>query len=218
MRRTRIVFALVVAVASTAGIVACSAFGTQGKGDIQTESRTVAAFTGVQVGDGIRAIITAGPVPTVEVKAQANILPLVATQVADGTLWVHATEGYHTDTAVEVDITVPGIGYLSLSGGSHAEVTAGAVDDLQVVLSGGSNATATGTAQGLSVQASGGSRADLGKLVATNVILDLSGGSNATVSATGKATGTASGGSHVTVLGGGTVGVDASGGSSVSAG
>jgi hypothetical protein len=87
-----------------------------------------------------------------------------------------------------------------------------------VVLSGGSNVTATGTTERLSVQASGGSRADLGTLLATNVMLDVSGGSNATVSASGTATGTASGGSHVTVLGGGTVGVDASGGSSVTTG
>ncbi len=218
MWATRIVLALLGASALMAGLVACSVFGTQGQGDIQTEPRTVAAFTRVEVGDGIRAIITDGATATVQVKAQANILPLVATQVADGTLRVRATEGYHTDVAVEVDITVPDISYVSLLGGSHAEVTAGDIQTLQVVLSGGSNVTATGTTEGLSLQASGGSRADLGTLLATNVTLDLSGGSNATVSASGQATGTASGGSHVTVLGGGTVGVDASGGSSVSSG
>ena len=78
--------------------------------------------------------------------------------------------------------------------------------------------TATGTTDGLSVQASGGSRADLGTLLATNVMLDVSGGSNATVSASGTASGCAARGSHVTVLRGGKVGVDASGGSSVSSG
>ena len=50
-----------------------------------------------------------GATPTVQVKAQPNILPLVVTQVADGTLRVHAKEGYHTDVPVEVDITIAGI-------------------------------------------------------------------------------------------------------------
>jgi hypothetical protein len=218
MRTTRIVVALVAAVAMVAGLAACSVFGTEGTGDIQTESRTVPAFTRVDVEDGIRAVITHGAVATVEVNAQANILPLVVTQVADGTLRVHAKEGYHTDVPVEVDITIPGIEAVFLSGGAHADVTVGDVDALQMDLSGGSNATATGTASSLTLQASGGSQADLGMLRAVGVGLDLSGGSNATVSATGKASGTASGGSHVTVLGGGTIDVDASGGSSVTPG
>ena len=44
MRTTRIVVALVAAVAMVAGLAACSVFGTEGTGDIQTESRTVPAL------------------------------------------------------------------------------------------------------------------------------------------------------------------------------
>ncbi len=218
MRPIRILLALAAMSAVMAGLVACSVFGTQGGGDIQTESRTVPAFVRVAVDNGIRATIAVGPVTSVQVKAQPNILPLVATDVADGTLRVHATGTYQTDVAVEVDITNPDIEFVSLGGGSHAEVTTGDIDSFQIALSGGSNMTATGTTSALALQASGGSRADLGTLHAMHVALDMSGGSNATVSATVEVTGTATGGSKATVLGGGTIDVGATGGSSVTPG
>ena len=101
----------------TAFLVGCSVFGTQGQGDVQTESRTVPAFVRVEVDNGIRATVTVGPEASVEVRAQPNILPLVATEVADGTLRVHATAGYQTEMAVEVDISNPDIEFVGLGGG-----------------------------------------------------------------------------------------------------
>jgi len=218
MRIRRTFVAITAASAVMAGLVACSVFGTQGQGDVRTESRTVPAFVRVAVDNGIRATIAVGPDASVQVKAQPNILPLIATDVADGTLRVHATGAFQTDVAVEVDISNPDLEFVSLGGGSHAAVTPGDVDSFQIALSGGSNMTATGTTSALALQASGGSRADLGALHAMHVALDMSGGSNATVSATGTVTGTASGGSKATVLGGGAIDVEATGGSSVTPG
>ena len=211
--------ALVVAAALTLVLAACSGsfapFGRHGEGAVQTETRTVAAFSRIDVSAGIRVVGSIGPAQPLTVSAQANILPVIATDVVDGTLRIHSTEGYTSTEPVQVTFVSPTLDGLVLSGGSNSGIQGLAATTLSAELSGGSVLTAAGTATTVRLVVSGGSRVDLGGLAATSVAVEASGGSNVTVQASGTVSGSASGAAHVTVGGGAQVSVEATGGAVV---
>ena len=197
-------------------VAGCNFLGRAGEGAMTTESRQVAAFSNVEAGGGINVAITIGTTASVEVRAQPNILPIIATDVEGGTLKIHGTEAYNTSEPVLVIIVTPALTRIDLSGGSQGTADGVTGDQLAVGLSGGAGLTATGSVSVLTLNVSGGARADLGGLAAETVAVNASGGANARVSASNAVSGSASGGSHVTVIGGATVLVNSSGGASVS--
>ena len=210
--------AAAVAIVLMTSLVGCNLVGRAGEGPVKDETRTTAAFTKIEAGNGIGLVVTIGTTPSVVVSAQENILPIIATDVQGDTLRIHSTQGYTTSEAVRVTVVTPAVSGISLSGGSQGTATGLAADRLAIDLSGGSAATATGSATTLALQVSGGSRANLGGLTTKTVTLDLSGGSTAIVNASDTVTGSASGGAHATVLGGGRIDVQVTGGSDVSHG
>ncbi len=210
--RTLIVAALVAVSATT---MACELVGTRGEGGVTSETREVATFSRIEAGNGIRVSVSIGEASDLEVRAQSNILPLIETKVADGTLRIGSTTGFTTTETVEVVLATPQLEGIVLSGGSRGGIDALAADTFAVELSGGAVLTATGTAGTMTLDISGGSVAEIDGLTATTIDVDASGGSRAEVTATDSVTGSASGGSRVSVAGGASTNVDASGGASV---
>jgi len=212
--RHRLVALLAIALA--AACAGCFVIGKVGDGPVTSESRTVAPFTAIEVGSGIGLVVTIGPAGPIEVQAQANILPIIATDVQADTLMIHGTESFTATSPVQVRVTTPSLTRIKLSGGSSGQLDGLSADALAVVLDGGSGLTVTGSHVGtVDLAASGGSRATLEGLTATDIALDASGGSSATLTATGVVRGSASGGSHVTVSGGATLDVEVTGGANV---
>lgn len=199
---------------------ACSAggglFGTTGSGPVTTETRETAAFTKVEASGGIRVTVRIGPAQPAEVRAQENILPLIATDVEGTTLRIRGTGSFTTTEGVEVTVVTPALDGISLSGGSNAHIEGLDADRLEAELSGGSVLTATGVAASVTLTASGGSRAELVELTATTVAIDLSGGSTATVQASDEVSGSSSGGARATVVGDAEITVETSSGGSAS--
>jgi hypothetical protein len=210
--------AAITALLLTGTAAACVPFGTRGEGDLKSETRQVAAFTSVEAGAGIGVTIRIGPAEPVVVEAQENLLPIITTEVAAGTLHIGSNEGFTSSQPVHVTAVVPSLDGLTLSGGSQATVEGLAAQGLTIELSGGSAATVTGSANDLGLTASGGSRANLESLSTKTVAVDASGGSVANVLASDSVSGSATGGSHVTVFGDATLSVESSGGAEVSHG
>jgi hypothetical protein len=200
---------------TTMSIAACDAFGVRGQGEVTTEPRQVDTFTAIDVGGGIRLIAAAGQPQSVAVRAQPNILPLIVMEVSNGTLRVTSSERFTTTEGVEVNVSVPTLSALTLSGGSNGQASGIVGTELTVTLSGGSRLDATGTIESLTLNGSGGSRAELEQLAAATVAVDLSGGSVAIVQASQEVQGSASGGASLTVAGEATLNVQATGGASV---
>jgi hypothetical protein len=213
---------LVIAVAGL--LAACTGFGLggrSGEGTVTAETRAVAPFTAIDAGNGVRVLVRIDPglkigaTQPVEVRAQPNLLGIIATESTDGTLRIRATESFRTSEAVEVSIVTPTLAAISLSGGSRAEIGELDEDDFGVTLTGGSVALVGGRTTALDVKSSGGSRAEVAELTVESATLDVSGGSVVEVTATVTVTGTASGGSRVSIGGDAKVSVTASGGSAV---
>jgi putative autotransporter adhesin-like protein len=179
-----------------------------------TESRSVGAFTTIDVSDGIGVDLRIGPDRSLEVQAQADALPLIATDVEGDVLRIHATGDYLAQPVV-VTIVTPLLEGVSLSGGSRADVEGLASAEFVARLSGSSNLGASGSVDVLDLGSSGASRSELDRLEAARVRIDLSGSSVAEVRASTEVSGSASGGSRVTIRGGAAVDVASTGGSVV---
>jgi len=207
-----------VAIAATivfAGLAGCESSRLTGDGPVQSETRKADAFTRIAVSGGIGVTVRTGPTPALEVSAQENILPVIATDVEGDTLRIRSTESYSTSEGVEVAVTTPALVVISMSGGSQGRMEGLDAERLDIELSGGAGLTATGTATSVALNMTGGSRASLENLTATTITLDLSGGTTATVQASDRVSGSASGGSRVSVLGDPQLNVEVSGGGEV---
>jgi hypothetical protein len=207
-----------VAIAATivlAGLAGCGSSRLTGDGPVQSETRKADAFTRIAVSGGIGVTVRTGPSYALEVSAQENILPVIATDVEGDTLRIRSTESYSTSEGVEVAVATPALVGISMSGGSQGRMEGLDAERLDIELSGGASLTATGTATSVALNMTGGSRASLENLTATTITLDLSGGTTATVQASDRVSGSASGGSRVAVLGDPQLNVEVSGGGEV---
>ncbi len=207
--------ALTAAVALSAG---CGVNLTRGEGAVTSETRDVGDFSRIEAGAGTTVSLRIEPTATLEVRAQENIVPIIVTDVANGTLRIHSSQGYTTNEPVEVVVTTPQLDGIAFSGGTHGTVDGLASDVMDIELSGGSELAATGTASTITLEMSGGSSADLEGLSAGTISVDLSGGGDATVTASDRVQGSAAGGTRLTVLGGAQLSVDTSSDAQVTGG
>ena len=213
-----IVPALVAALAIATASAACDIGGTRGEGAIKSETRTIEPFSRIETSASIGVSARIGEGTTLEVRAQGNILPLIVTEVRDGTLRVRAAHNFTATEKVEVVVTTPSLSRLILSGGSAGKIDGLAADSIDIELSGGSHLTATGRAANVSLGISGGSVADLKGLSTATIAIDASGSSRAMLQASGRVHGSLSGGTRVNVSGDAELSIDATGNSVVERG
>ncbi len=83
---------------------------TTGSGNIVTETRTVGNFDGIMVASSFDVEVKIGPVTTVEVEADDNVMEYIKTTVSGNTLKIR-TENNHsfTNTHMKVFITTPSL-------------------------------------------------------------------------------------------------------------
>ena len=216
MRSTDVFFRsahFAVLLVGSALVVSCT--GISGEGAIVHEAREVRPFQRVEVGSGIHLVIAAGPDQAVGVAAQWNIQPAIATDVSADTLHVDATDDFTTTDAIVVTVTTPGLDAIVLGGGAQARLDDFEAADLAVTVKGGARLTGTGSVDDLSVLVDGGSRADLSGLLAARAQVALDGGGQVTIAAREWVQGTAAGGARLTTVGGAAVDVVTSGGATV---
>jgi len=199
---------LVLAAALTGGCV-------QGQGPVTSETREIRPFSAIEVGAGIHLAFSIGATDHLEVRAQANILPAIATDVSGGTLTIEARDDFTTSEPVTVTVVGPLLERIALSGGAQGRLEGIAAGAIELTLKGGAHLTIAGSADAVTLIADGGSVAELADLAATRVSVALAGGAGATVRAADEVTGIASGGSRLSVLGDPSIAVDVSGGASV---
>lgn len=210
-----------------------------GSGKVVEESREVPDFQAFEVGGAMHATVGYAEKPSVRLRADDNILPLIKTEVRDGRLVIsiEAKGGYSTVKPIEVIALAPKLEAVAASGASNvqaaaspcakfkaeasgaSEVSVRDIDSeaLEAEASGASTLTLTGRAKAAEVSASGASTVEATRLEAESVQLDVNGSSRAEVKASAAARGSASGASDITVRGAPAErAIDSSGASNVS--
>lgn len=161
------------------------ASANEGSGIPATQVRDVAAFGSVDLAGSNNVVIRVGEKQSVVVKADDNLLDRVTTEVRSGTLVIANTPGsFTTKSPMSVEIGVPSLDTLTLSGSGNIVVGGIDADSLEVSLPGSGTLTGSGTATRLGITVGGSGVVQFTRLVANDVRAVVSGSGSIFVTAT----------------------------------
>lgn len=176
--------------------------GVQGNGEIRLEKRSVAALERLDVSGPLRVEVRIGAVPSLEVEADSNLLPLIRTEGSGDTLriWVEGSVRHYGElrvvytTPALTHVNSTGSGRLQVSGlsggafgieqsGSRLTQLSGSVGRLDVHASGSGGIDASGLSSGATLaEVSGSGRLDLGHVHGDSLELHVNGSGSARAS------------------------------------
>jgi len=147
----------------------------RGSGVPASETRDVPAFTGVDLAGDTRVDIRVGGAQSVVVSADDNLVGRVTTAVRGDRLVIGTAGSFATRSPMTVEVTVPSLESLTLSG--DGLVTAGGIrgERVSVLLGGSGLVRASGEVERLDVSLSGAGDAQLEQLVARRASATVSG-------------------------------------------
>jgi hypothetical protein len=193
---------------SALGIGALVALGVSrptviGSGVPATEERALGDVSEVALAGTGELTIAQGLVPSLTVRADDNILPLLETEMRGHTLALRSPgrTSIHPKTKIEYTLTVPQLSTITVSGAGTVRTAkfvgnaltvklSGAgtahlrelnVKALSMTLSGAGTASATGTTEQFTLKLSGAGGLDAAALKATRADVNISGAGHATV-------------------------------------
>jgi Putative auto-transporter adhesin, head GIN domain len=158
--------------------------GVQGSGIAATQTRTVARFSSLELAGSNKVTVVVGAPQSVVVHADSNLIRHVTTQVVAGSLVIADTGSFSAKTPMSVEVSVPSLTALTLSGSGQLSVTGIKAPRLTVMVSGSGLLYAAGTATRLDVTLSGQGMAQLDQLTASEVHAVVSGSGLIQVTAT----------------------------------
>ena len=172
--------------------------GKTGNGQTVTETREITEdFTEVSASEGLMVYVTQADDFSIEVEADENIIELIATDIKDGKLRIHARENIG-DATKKIHVSMPEVTALKSSSGSqlHGEniVKSGSlevdgssgalmqleleVNDLEIDASSGANLSISGRADHAEVDVSSGGLINAKNLQTKSCTADASSGGN----------------------------------------
>ena len=156
----------------------------QGSGVQVSESRTVPAFRSVDLAGSINVVIRVGEPRSVRVYGDDNLIDRVTTDVSSTTLVIGTTPGsYATTSPMRVEVTVPSLNELTLSGSGTVMATGIEGPRLTVTIPGSGVVRASGSTEELDAMVSGSGQAELDGVDARVVQAVVSGSGEIVVTA-----------------------------------
>jgi Putative auto-transporter adhesin, head GIN domain len=158
---------------------------TDGSGVPATQPRAVPAFNGVELAGSNNVVIRVGEKQSVVVRADDNLLDRVTTEVHSGTLVIANTPGsFTTKSPMSVEVTVPTLSSLTLSGSGNIVVDGINAESLEMTLPGSGTLAGSGTVTRLDVSVGGSGTVQFTELVANDVRAVVGGSGSIFVTAT----------------------------------
>jgi Putative auto-transporter adhesin, head GIN domain len=162
-----------------------SSSGVEGSGVPATQTREVAPFSGVELAGANNVIVHVGETQSVVVHADDNLLDRVTTEVQSGRLVIGNEPGsFSTKSPMVVEIAVPSLDALTLSGSGNISVEGVAAKSLDVSLPGSGMLSGAGSADRLDVTVGGSGTVQFTELAAKHVRAGVSGSGSIFVTAT----------------------------------
>jgi putative autotransporter adhesin-like protein len=179
-----------------------SSSADEGSGVAAVQTRAVAPFGAVELAGSNRVTIDVGGRQSVVVHADDNLLDRITTDVQGGTLVVGNTRGnFDSKSPTFVDVTVPSLDALTLSGSGIVDAAGISSPSLAVKLPGSGVVHARGTASSLDIDLGGSGDAQLQDLVARDVHAVVGGSGRILVNATTSLDATVSGSGAIVYVG-----------------
>jgi hypothetical protein len=163
----------------------CTGSGSSTSTVIQaTQTRSVAQFSRLDLAGSNNVTVTVGGRQSVVVHADSKLINDVTTSVVDGTLTIANTSSFTATSPMSVEVSVPSLAALELSGSGQISVSGIKAQWLTVTISGNGLLYAIGSTAQLDITISGEGTAQLNQLVADNVSALVTGSGLIEVTAT----------------------------------
>lgn len=159
--------------------ISCKKESLTANGNMTTETRTLAAFTSLHNSGSTAVHVNYGNEYKVELRGSSNLIPYFKTTVSNGMLEVGYERVSVNHDDIEVIVTMPTLGHISLSGSSKVDINGvfPVFDFLKIDISGSGGVwmKTPNTANNVAIDISGSGIADLEKLTSKNAEASISG-------------------------------------------
>ena len=205
-----------------------------GSGVVTSQNRSVPAFDKIDIGGEYEVVVRVGATRSVVLEGDDNLLPLLRTEVRNGTLHIESEEDLRPREEIRIEIGVETLNAIHSGGSSDvavrdvrspafdagvsgsSELTAnGEFGDLSASISGSGEIPMNGTAGAIDGNVSGSGELDLLQVRARSARIDVSGSGDATVQVSDRLDASVSGSGDVRYSGQPRVDADVSGSGSV---
>src|SRR5262245_28735234 len=156
----------------------------RGSGVAASETRSLPPFDALDLAGSNRIVVTIGAVRSVVVHADENLLGRVTTDVREGTLVVDNRGSFTTTSPMSVEVVVPSLRSMTLSGSGALHVTGVDADSVSVNLAGSGLISVTGQVDRLAARLGGSGDCRLETLSARDATAALTGSGRILVRAT----------------------------------
>ena len=157
----------------------CEGPRIKGSGVSATEQREVTQFDAVETRIGSDMEIRRGDQPTLSITADDNLLPIITTEVRNGTLVVSSEERYSTRNRVRLVIEVPVISRVDIKGSSDVRLESVTDEKLEIGIAGSGDVEAVGEVRSLDVRISGSGDLKLKQLQSQDCQIRINGSGDA---------------------------------------
>lgn len=166
-------------------LASCDDHRVQGDGQVVTQQRHVSPFDRVTVNGNYHVAYSYSPQQSVQVEADRNLLPLIATSVVNGKLIIHKAVDKSVTSTHPVRIKLAGPECVAIHSYGSNVISARGLhgQNFTLKLNGASQVELTGQVESLDVEATGSSGVRADQLAAKQVAVSLRGAGNAEVHA-----------------------------------
>src|SRR5262245_58987520 len=184
-------------IALVVGLAGCKLISTadrvKGSGIIKTEKRSLAPFDSVEVScHGSIQAHTQGQ-EGLEIRGDDNIIPLITTEVNNGTLYIRSSKEYNSRDNLEIIVSAPDLKKFVFSGAGKADLSNVKNDRVAITLTGAGSLTASGETKEADITLSGAGSVDAKNLHAASAKVNSTGVGNVEIYVTGQLDAKASG-------------------------
>jgi hypothetical protein len=158
----------------------------QGSGRVIRQNRAVAPFQRIEMMGAEVVDVRLGARPSVIIEADDNVLPLLTSEVRNGTLKLGSRGSYRIRGPVRVWVTMPNLESFVSSGSGDVRIHGVNNARLKLTINGSGSMQATGRTGALDLNVNGSGRAQLAGLAARDASVGLHGSGDATVRASGQ--------------------------------
>jgi hypothetical protein len=155
-----------------------------GSGVAATQTRDLSPFTALDLAGANSVRVEVGGTQSVVVRADDNLIERVTTEVRDGKLVIANSGNFTTSSPMSVDVTVPGLAAVSMTGSGTVTVAGVEADRFTVLVPGSGVLRVSGTADVLDARLTGSGDVQLGDLAANDVTAKVAGSGQLHVHAT----------------------------------
>ncbi len=155
--------------------------GEKGSGDLVTQTRDVDKFDEVSLSGSFDVRVRVGEEQSISVTFDDNLIDYIQTEVRHGELRIHSDESFSSRHNCRVEITVPSLTDVSLSGSGDIDVTNVSGGDFSLSISGSGDVTAEGKVDQLSITVAGSGDVDARDLEALDADVHISGSGDVAV-------------------------------------